>query len=148
MTGFMGDNELADVLDEFSRAQQPTILAVDDIPDNLDLVIEVLEGEPWNVVTAGNARDAWVILKKSAPDLVLLDIQMPDIDGHQLCTAIRKLPQMRDVPIIFLTAERLSPGDIVRGLELGADDYICKPFNAEELRARVRTALRRRLSKR
>ena len=147
MTSFLGDNELADVLAEFSRTQQPTILAVDDIPDNLDLIVEVLEDEPWNVVTAGNARDAWEILKKSAPDLVLLDIQMPDIDGHQLCTAIRKLPQMEDVPIIFLTAERLSQGDIVRGLALGADDYICKPFSADEFRARVRTALRHRLSK-
>lgn len=147
MTSFMDDNELAGALTEFSRAQQPTILAVDDIPDNLDLVVEVLEDQPWNVVTAGNARDAWAILKKSAPDLVLLDIQMPDINGHQLCSAIRKLPQMGDVPIIFLTAERLSPGDVVHGLELGADDYICKPFNADELRARVRSALRRRVSK-
>ena len=143
----MADDELGDVLTEFSRAQQPMILAVDDIPDNLDLVVEVLEDEPWNVVTAGSAREAWKILKRSAPDLVLLDIQMPDISGHQLCTAIRKLPHMGDVPIIFLTAERLYPGDVVDGLELGADDYICKPFNADELRARVRGALRRRLSK-
>ncbi len=69
---------------------------------------------------------------------------MPDINGHQLCVAIRQTPQLRGVPIIFLTAERLSAGDVVAGLELGADDYVCKPFNIAELRARVRAALRRR----
>jgi len=145
MTSFMSDDVLADALTELAHTQQPLILAVDDIPDNLDLVVDVLNEEPWRVVTAGNAREAWKILKQSSPDLVLLDIQMPDIDGHQLCSAIRKLPQMGGVPIIFLTAERLSPGDVVHGLELGADDYICKPFHVDELRARVRTALRRRL---
>lgn len=144
MSGFMNEESLADALTEFDRAKQPTILAVDDIEDNLDLIRDVLEHEPWNVVTASDAREAWEILKQLSPDLALLDIQMPDIDGHQLCAAIRKLPGLRDLPVIFLTAKRVSSGDIVHGLEIGADDYICKPFNAEELRARIRAALRRR----
>jgi len=147
MTDFMGDDALADVLTEFPRAQQPTILVVDDVTDNLDLIVDVLAEEPWTVITADRALEAWKILKRSAPDLVLLDVQMPGIDGHQLCEAIRKHPHMEDLPIIFVTAERLSPGDVVHGLELGADDYICKPFNTNELRARVRAALRRRSKK-
>lgn len=141
---FMNEDQLAKALTDLDRCRQPTILVVDDISDNLDLIADILEDDPWNVVTAQSAREAWQILKQSPPDVVLLDIQMPDINGHQLCVAIRQTPQLRGVPIIFLTAERLSAGDVVAGLELGADDYVCKPFNIAELRARVRAALRRR----
>ncbi len=146
MSEFMNNADLSEVLSEFDDTQQPTVLVVDDIQDNLDLVVDVLEDEPWTIKTASNAQEAAEVLKSARPDLILLDIQMPGIDGHQLCAAIRRHPHMQDVQIIFLTAERLSSADVVRGLELGADDYICKPFNADELRARVRTALRRRPS--
>ncbi len=143
MTGFMNDGELEDALSALDKARQPTVLVVDDISDNLELIVDIFEEEPWTVVTAQNARTAWDIVKQDPPDLVLLDIQMPDVDGHELCRAMKQHPFAAEIPVIFLTAERLSSGDVVAGLELGADDYICKPFDKAELCARVRNALRR-----
>ncbi len=146
MTGFMNDNELEDALSALDQVRQPTVLVVDDLSDNLELIVDIFEDEPWNVVTAQSAKVAWDIVKKDPPDLVLLDIQMPEISGHELCSAMRTHPTATAIPVIFLTAERLSSGDVVAGLELGADDYICKPFDRAELCARVRTALRRHSS--
>ena len=107
----------------------PRILIVDDIQDNLDLIAELFEGEPWNVRTAGNSKEAWVLIKRWHPELVLLDIQMPDYNGHHLCKAIRMRSDLDDIPVVFLTAERTSEAEIERGLKMGAIDYICKPVD-------------------
>ncbi len=126
------------------EVKSPRILVVDDIRDNLDLIVDLFEGEPWNVRTVDNCKDAWATIKRWHPGLVLLDIQMPDYNGHHLCTAIRMMPDMDDIPVIFLTAERTSEAEIERGLQMGAVDYICKPVDGAALRERVRAVVERR----
>ncbi len=119
----------------------PRILVVDDIQDNLDLIADTFTGEPWDVRTTDNAKDAWAQMKRWQPDLVLLDIHMPEFNGHHLCTAIRLKPEFDGVPVVFLTAERTSKKDIERGLAMGAADYLCKPIDGATLRERVRSVL-------
>lgn len=123
------------------RMKIPRILVVDDIQDNLDLIVELFEGEPWNVRTAYNSKDAWAVVKRWHPDLVLLDIQMPGYNGHHLCTAIHMEPEMDDILVVFLTAERTSEAEVERGLKMGAVDYICKPVDGAVLRERVRAVV-------
>ncbi len=123
------------------RMKIPRILVVDDIQDNLDLIVELFEGEPWNVRTADNSKDAWAVVKRWHPDLVLLDIQMPGYNGYHLCTAIHTDPEMDDIPVVFLTAERTSEAEVERGLKMGAVDYICKPVDGAVLRKRVRAVV-------
>ncbi len=123
------------------RMKIPRILVVDDIQDNLDLIVELFEGEPWNVRTADNSKDAWAVVKRWHPDLVLLDIQMPGYNGHHLCTAIHMEPEMDDILVVFLTAERTSEAEVERGLKMGAVDYICKPVDGAVLRERVRAVV-------
>lgn len=123
------------------RMKIPRILVVDDIQDNLDLIVELFEGEPWNVRTAYNSKDAWAVVKRWHPDLVLLDIQMPGYNGHHLCTAIHMEPEMDDILVVFLTAERTSEAEVERGLKMGAVDYICKPVDGAVLRERIRAVV-------
>jgi len=115
------------------------ILVVDDDPDFVNLTRTILHSRDYEVITAANGEKALAAMRKEKPDLVLLDIMMPDMDGWEVC---RRLRELSDVPIIFLTA-RSDIKDVVRGLEMGADDYIVKPFSPRELLARIRAALRR-----
>ena len=119
----------------------PKILVVDDIQDNLDLIVELFEGDPWNVKTADNAKDAWAIIKRWHPDLVLLDIRMPDFNGHHLCTAVRMKRELDDMPVVFLTSEYTEKTEIERGLKMGASDYICRPVEGKVFRQRVRAVI-------
>lgn len=116
-----------------------TILVVDDEKRLRDLVQAYLTGEGFRVVTAANGQEALFVARHEKPDLILLDLLMPEMGGYEF---IRVYTQERDVPIIILTA-KLEEGDKVLGLELGADDYVTKPFSMRELTARVRAALRR-----
>lgn len=116
-----------------------TILVVDDKASVRNLVREVLESEGFRVVVAVNGRQALYAARQEKPDLILLDIMMPEVDGYEF---IRVYRNERDTPIILLTA-RLAETDKVLGLELGADDYVTKPFSMKELMARVRAVLRR-----
>lgn len=118
------------------------ILIVDDVPDNLDLMTGVLDGEPYEIITAGSAMKAVELLGEHRFALAILDVQMPGTDGYELCRIIREEHGLLELPVIFLTAERTSPDCAVRGLELGACDYVSKPFNAAELRSRIRVAVR------
>ena len=127
-----------------TAAEQARILAVDDCQDNLDLICDVLEDEPYTVVTALNAETAITLAEEQCPDMAILDVHMPDVDGYELCRRLRKSPKTEQVPVIFLTAKFTTSADVAHGLNLGADDYIPKPFEAEELRARVRAVLRTR----
>lgn len=114
------------------------ILIVDDEEILLQMLKYQFEGANYEVLTAINSDEALKRLRKM-PDIILLDINMPEINGLQLCTMIR---EYISVPIIFLTA-RADEGDKVKGLLVGGDDYITKPFNMEELFARVAAHLRR-----
>jgi two-component system response regulator RegX3 len=120
-------------------AQRPTILLVEDEQAITEPLAEALEREGFQPRVAGTAREALESARSASPDLVLLDIGLPDGSGLDVC---RELRQSGDVPIIMLTA-RGSEADRVAGLELGADDYVVKPFSAREVTARVRAVLRR-----
>lgn len=116
------------------------ILIVDDIPSNLNFLSEVLHAEGIGVMLATTGGDAIEIARYKLPDLILLDIAMPMMDGYEVCEKLKSEPETRDIPVIFLTA-RTEPEDILKGFQTGAVDYILKPFNAMELMARVRTHL-------
>jgi DNA-binding response OmpR family regulator len=115
------------------------VLVVDDEPRYVRAIQVNLEGSGYEVLTANDGPAAIAQAANEAIDLVLLDIRMPGLDGYEVCRRIR---QFSSVPIIFLTA-RAETADKIQGLELGADDYVTKPFSAEELMARVQVVLRR-----
>jgi DNA-binding response OmpR family regulator len=120
-------------------AKKTTILAVDDEPRLLKFIAYNLESEGYAVLTTTEGQHALDLLKEHKPDLVLLDLMMPQMDGFSLCQAIR---QFSAVPIIIVTA-RGQDQDKIRGFDLGADDYLTKPFSMEELFVRIRAVLRR-----
>jgi DNA-binding response OmpR family regulator len=115
------------------------ILVIDDEETTVQLISILLEHKGFEVIKAYRAEDGLRKAYRTQPDLVLLDIMMPDMDGLEIC---RRLRELSDVPIIFLTA-RTETKDIVKGLDVGADDYIVKPYDGEELVARIRAHLRR-----
>ena len=118
---------------------KPYILLVDDDPSISRLIELYLEKEGFEVKTAARGDDALALFRKLPPDLILLDVMLPGMDGWQVLKAVRKLS---GIPIIMLTAKD-ETFDKVLGLELGADDYVTKPFEMKELMARVRAVLRR-----
>ncbi|HEY5656792.1 MAG TPA: response regulator [Myxococcota bacterium] len=121
----------------------PRILVVDDEPDLLELVRVNLAQSGYAVETAESGREALERLRRSPPDLVVLDLMLPDVSGTEICRQVRADSRLAQLPIIMLTA-RADEVDRVVGLELGADDYVTKPFSPRELALRVRAVLRRR----
>ncbi|MEG0773275.1 response regulator transcription factor [Clostridium sp.] len=118
------------------------ILVVDDEEHIQELIKFNLEKNNYEVITADNGKDAFEIAKEQQPDLVLLDLMIPGMDGLEVCKAIRRETAISNMPIIMITA-RGEELDKILGLELGADDYITKPFSVRELLARVKAILRR-----
>ena len=118
------------------------ILAVDDDADVLTSVVEVLEEAGYTVKGASSGQAALELIARQLPDLVVLDIVMPEMDGLEVCRRIRADPFTSKLPVIFLTA-RGRATDVVQGLDTGGDDYLTKPFEVIELPARVRALLRR-----
>lgn len=116
------------------------ILVVDDDAALVRLFEQILTGKGYEMLKASNGQEALRLFFAHKPDLVLLDIVMPEMDGWQTCSRIRDLS---DVPIIMLTGQQKNEDDIVRGLDYGADDYLLKPVGSKELLARVRAILRR-----
>jgi DNA-binding response OmpR family regulator len=116
-----------------------TILVVDDEPTLRETLVDALTAEGFRVVSAGDGRQALTVFRAERPDLVLLDLMLPELSGIEVCRIIRA---ESGVPIVMLTAKD-SEVDKVVGLELGADDYVTKPFSLRELSARVRAILRR-----
>jgi serine phosphatase RsbU (regulator of sigma subunit) len=116
------------------------ILLVDDNPVNLRLIRRTLEGRGYDPLTAKNGEAALSVARKEQPGLILLDIMMPGIDGYEVCRRLKVDPATRDIPVIFLSSLNETK-DKVRGLDLGAVDYISKPFQAHEVIARVNTHL-------
>src|SRR5205823_8482579 len=120
-------------------AKKTTILAADDDPQLLRLITRNLQLEGYDVLAASDGQQALELIENNAPDLVLLDVMMPRMDGFTVCYRVREFSSL---PIIIITA-RGQDQDKVRGLDLGADDYLTKPFSVDELLARVRAVLRR-----
>lgn len=118
------------------------ILVVDDEPDILELTRFALAQEGFDVDTAANGDDALAQLRRQRPDLLVLDLMLPDQPGTEVCRKLRSDPDLSDVPVIMLTA-RTDEVDRIVGFELGADDYVTKPFSPRELCLRVKAILRR-----
>ncbi|OUL19389.1 response regulator [Nostoc sp. 106C] len=120
---------------------QPSILVIDDEPDNFDVVETLLDGENYQLYYAPSGQQALDRLDSFQPDVILLDVMMPDLDGLEVCRRIKADPQWQMVPIIVVTA-LTTKEDLAQCLATGADDFISKPVNSVELRARVNSMLR------
>ena len=109
------------------------ILIVDDTPTNIRVLVPILmEHGKFQINISNNGRDALKLLEKVTPDLILLDIMMPELDGFETCRIIKSDENLKDIPIIFLTAKNETE-DLAKGFELGAADFVSKPFNSVEL---------------
>jgi CheY-like chemotaxis protein len=122
---------------------KPCILIVDDSPANLELLVEILRQRGYEPRPVPSGKLALQAAQADPPDLILLDIRMPDMDGFEVCKRLKADEALKDIPVIFLTA-LTEAADKVRAFSLGAVDYVSKPFQAEEIEARVRTHLRLR----
>jgi sigma-B regulation protein RsbU (phosphoserine phosphatase) len=121
-----------------SQTEPERILLVDDNPTNLQVLFKTLEGRGYNLLIAKNGETALAVAKKALPELILLDIMMPDVDGYEVCRRLKKDSTTSEIPVIFLSALD-DTKDKVKGFHLGAVDYISKPFQADEVIARVNT---------
>jgi DNA-binding response OmpR family regulator len=121
----------------------PTILVADDEEDLRELVSYRLSRSGYEVVEAVDGQEALELATERTPDLMVLDVMMPRLDGYELTRRVREQDALRSVPVILLTA-RSQETDVSRGFDVGADDYLKKPFNPDELVARVRAVLGRR----
>ena len=120
---------------------QPSILVIDDEPDNIDVIEAFLSNQDYRLQYAASGPDAIALLDTFHPDLILLDVMMPGMDGIEVCQRIKAMPQWEATPIIMVTA-LTTKKDLARCLDAGADDFISKPVNRLELTARVRSMLR------
>ncbi len=120
------------------------VLVVDDEPDLVVLLEEHLTHEGYDVVTATSGMQAITKAREEQPNIILLDVMMPGVSGFDVCNILQDFPETANIPIIFLTAVAETKRKVM-GLNLGADDYITKPFDLHELAARVQAALRPRL---
>lgn len=128
-------------MDDYSNIK---ILAVDDEEDILELVKYNLIKEGFSVVTAPSGEEAVKLSLREKPDLILLDLMLPGLNGYEICRLLKNNPETQSIQIIMLTA-RNTESDELRGLELGADDYITKPFSAKILIARIKNLLKKRM---
>ncbi|HEY4715912.1 MAG TPA: response regulator, partial [bacterium] len=117
----------------------PKVLIVDDEESNCKVISRILKKEGYETITAFNGREALEQFEKHNPDIVLLDIMMPEMDGYDACRQLKQKPQF--IPVILITALDL-PEHKIKGIQIGADDFINKPFNPEELKARIRNLLK------
>src|SRR5437868_1578279 len=116
------------------------ILIIDDAPANIQTLSSILKERGYSINIATNGRQGLEVLERIRPDLILLDIMMPEMDGFETCQRIKASTAWREIPIVFLTA-KTDTADIVRAFETGAVDYVAKPFHPRELLARVNTHL-------
>jgi two-component system alkaline phosphatase synthesis response regulator PhoP len=119
------------------------ILVVEDEKDIIEVLRYYLEKENYRLHVAEDGFTALDIAEKVVPNLIILDLMLPKLDGHEVCRRLRADERLREIPIIMLTA-KAEEADKIKGLELGADDYVTKPFSAKELMARVKAHIRRR----
>ncbi len=125
-------------------SEQQKLLLVDDEPGIRESVQAYLEdNEEWQVSTASSAAEAWQLIEKETPDLIISDIMMPETDGYQFLEKIREDPRFETIPVIFLTARGMTR-DRIKGHDSGCDAYLAKPFDPEELESIIRNLLKRR----
>lgn len=124
--------------DQESVNDKPLVLLVDDVPQNIQILHQILDMGEYSFAIATNGKETLQMVKKKLPDLILLDIMLGDIDGFEVCRQLKKDPETASIPIIFLTA-KVGLEDKVKGFRLGAVDYITKPFEDAEVVARVHT---------
>lgn len=122
---------------------RPLVLVAEDEEDILDLVVFDLEDEGYEVLTARNGEEAIALALERHPDLILLDVAMPGLDGYEVTRRLRADESTRGTPVVLLTA-RAQVRDVIAGFEAGANDYVTKPFRPDELRTRLHAALGRR----
>jgi len=127
-------------------SKKPFILIVDDSPKNIQVLGNVLGKAGYEISFATSGKQAFSIIDSVQPDLILLDIMMPEIDGYKVCEKLKSKSETKDIPIIFLTVKTDSE-DIVKGFKSGAVDFISKPFSYVELLARVKTHIDLKLAK-
>lgn len=120
------------------------VLVVDDTEANVDMLVEAL-GDLYDVMVAMDGEETLEMVAEERPDLILLDIMMPDMDGFEVCERLKADAAFRDIPVIFLTG-RSDPEDRERGMAMGAIDYIIKPFDIPDVQDRVRTHLEKIIS--
>ncbi len=135
------EEEVASRISNFSDSRSK-ILIVDDEMDTLLPLKRSLEVENYRVAEAYDGHEAVRKAKTEIPDLILLDLMLPGMDGYEVCMRLKKEPVTQKIPIIMLTAKGYVR-DKVKGLDIGADDYVTKPFHLNELKARIKSALRR-----
>ena len=128
------------MMPEVQQNIKTNILLVDNIPSNLNFLSDILSQEGFGIILATHGKEAVTTARRELPDLILLDVAMPDMDGYSVCQELKSDPSSRDIPVMFLTA-RNEREDIIRRFEVGAVDYIMKPFSYTELVARVKTQL-------
>jgi DNA-binding response OmpR family regulator len=128
---------------DMPNTDQKIVLAADDDEDILELITFRLERSGYTVVQARDGEEAWNLAQTQTPDLAVLDVMMPKLDGFELTRRLRAKPETERMPIILLTA-RAQDADVQQGFDAGADDYLRKPFSPQELRARVQAILGRR----
>jgi len=128
-------------MDESISLKDMKILLVDDTPVNIDVLSKSLMNEGYNIFAAPSGDMALKIIDKILPDLILLDVMMPGLDGFETCQRLKSKESTKDIPIIFITA-KAEKTDVVNGFQLGGVDYITKPFNYEEVLRRVETHLK------
>ena len=133
--------EIAEKIKNFSDTRSKILLVDDEIDTLLPLKLS-LEVEDYLVLGASNGFEALQLAKTNIPDLILLDIMMPGMDGYEVCIQLKTDPVTRNIPVIMLTAKD-AVREKVKGLDIGADDYVTKPFNLNELKARIKSVLRR-----
>lgn len=121
---------------------QPRVLVVEDEPAQLEILAYNLESDGFMVSRARDGEEALLLIREDVPDVIVVDWMMPHLSGIEVCRRLKSNPETRSIPVIILSA-RSEDEDKVRGLEIGADDYVVKPYSVVELMARVRTQLRR-----
>ncbi len=122
---------------------RPKILIVDDEPYNVDYLEQELEDLDYDTVAGNNGQEALILTETESPDVILLDVQMPVMDGFQALTILKSDPQTRDIPVIIISAAH-DMDNVIKGIEMGAEDYLPKPFDPTLLRARITASLEKK----
>ncbi len=122
------------------------ILIVDDNPENIEFLANLLQEKGYDLAFALNGEKALEVVVPTRPELILLDVMMPEMDGYEVCRKLKTFPACKHIPVIFLTA-KTDTDDIIRGFDVGGNDYVTKPFNSRELLVRIRNQLELKKSK-